>query len=182
MISPSGPTLMRAHRSAVVLMLLLAGRTLAAQAPVADAGSSANAPLARLAPLVGRWTMASLPAGVTLEESCEWFVGDRHVICQMRSRSSQWQRGALTVFSYDAADSSYAMTAFGSGGQQSVARGRARGDTLVFEGELRTEAGRKRTRVTIVPRADGFDLTEQEADTQGGWRAGGRVRYIRAPR
>ena len=142
---------------------------------------SAPAALGRLAPLVGRWTMASLPPGVTLVETCEWFVGERHVICQMRSRSPAWQRGALTVFSYDAADSSYAMTAFGSGGQQSVARGVARGDTLVFEGELRTEAGRKRTRVTIAPRVDGFDLLEQEADGKGGWRAPGRVRYIRAP-
>ena len=126
--------------------------------------------------------MASLPAGVTLVETCEWFVGQRHVVCQMRSRSPDWERGALTVFSYDAADSSYAMTAFGSGGQQSVARGAARGDTLVFEGELRTEAGQRRTRVIILPQADGFDLTEQEADGQGGWRAAGRVRYIRAPR
>ena len=125
--------------------------------------------------------MASLPPGVTLVETCEWFVGERHVVCQMRSRSSAWQRGALTVFSYDPADSSYAMTAFGSAGQQSVARGVARGDTLVFEGELRTGAGRRRTRVTIAPRADGFDLLEQEADGEGGWRAPGRVRYIRAP-
>src|SRR5687768_10000617 len=172
---------MRAHRSALALSLLVIGLPLSAQAPGAKAAPNAVTPLGKLAPLVGRWTMASLPAGVTLEETCEWFVGDRHVVCQMRSRSPDWQRGALTIFSYDAADSSYAMTAFGSGGQQSVARGRARGDTLVFDGELRTDAGRKRTRVTIVPRVDGFDLMEQEADGQGGWRAPGRVRYIRAP-
>jgi hypothetical protein len=141
----------------------------------------AQAPLGRLAPLVGRWTMASLPAGVTLVETCEWLVGERHVVCRMRSRSADWQRGALTVFGYDASDSSYAMTAFGSGGQQSVARGRARGDTLVFEGELRTGSERKRTRVTIVPRADGFDLAEQDADGRGGWRPSARVRYVRAP-
>ena len=172
---------MRDHRSAVVLSLLVVSFPLAAQAPRPTAAPNALTPLGRLAPLVGRWTMASLPAGVTLEETCEWFVGGHHVVCQMRSRSPEWQRGALTVFSYDAADSSYAMTAFGSGGQQSVARGRARGDTLVFEGELRTGAGQKRTRVTIVPRSDGFDLTEQEADGRGGWHAPARVRYTRAP-
>jgi hypothetical protein len=144
---------------------------------------AATAALRRLAPLVGEWTMATLPAGVTLRETCTWFVGERHVVCQMRSESATWRRGALTIFSYDAADSSYAMSAFGSGGQQSVARGRAQGDTLVFDGDLRTgDAPPRRTRVTIVPRADGFDLTEQEADGQGGWRPSARIRYISAPR
>ena len=168
---------MRGRYSVVVLSLLVTTPPLAAQASPATAVTA----LGRLAPLVGRWTMASLPSGVTLVETCEWFPGERHVICQMRSRSSEWQRAALTVFSYDAADSSYAMTAFGSGGQQSVARGRARGDTLVFEGDLRTGTGQKRTRVTIVPRSDGFDLHEQEADGQGGWAPSARIRYVRAP-
>lgn len=124
--------------------------------------------------------MAALPAGVTLVETCEWFVGERQVICQMRSQSATWRRGALTVFGYDASDSTYAMTAFGSGGQQSTARGRARGDTLVFDGELRTGSAVKRIRVTIVPRADGFELLEQEPDGRGGWRPGGRIRYVPA--
>jgi hypothetical protein len=172
---------MRGRYSAVVLSLLVTVPPLAAQAPPSTTAPSALTALGRLTPLVGRWTMASLPAGVSLVETCEWFVGERHVLCQMRSRSPEWQRGALTVFSYDGADSSYAMTAFGSGGQQSVARGWARGDTLVFEGELRTGAGQKPTRVTIVPQSDGFDLTEQEADGQGGWRPSARIRYVRAP-
>ena len=172
---------MRGRYSAVFLSLLVTAAPLATQAPPAATAPSTLTALGRLAPLVGRWTMASLPDGVTLVETCEWFVGERHVVCQMRSRSREWQRAALTVFSYDAADSSYAMTAFGSGGQQSVARGVARGDTLVFEGELRTGSGQKRTRVTIVPRSDGFDLTEQEADGRGGWGPSGRIRYVRAP-
>jgi hypothetical protein len=162
-------------------LLLAAALVVPAALHAQSTPATPPAALARLTPLVGRWTMASLPAGVTLVETCEWFIGERHVVCQMRSRSPDWQRGALTVFSWDAGDSTYAMTAFGSGGQQSVARGGARGDTLVFEGELRTGAAPRRTRVTVVPRADGFDLTEQEADGRGGWKAGGRVRYVRAP-
>jgi hypothetical protein len=165
------------------LLVLAAGAfpaSLGAQAAT-DRPAPAD-PRARLAPLVGRWTMAGLPAGVTLVETCEWFVGQTHVVCQMRSRSASWQRGALTVFGYDAADSTYAMTAFGSGGQQSVARGWARGDTLVFDGELRTGTERpKRTRVSIVPQPSGFDLLEQEADGSGGWRPSARVRYVPAP-
>ena len=170
------------HRAPLVLLLaatLGVPAVTAAQAPA----PAVPAPLRRLQPLVGEWTMASLPAGVMLRETCEWLVGARHVVCRMQSRSDAWQRGALTIFSWDATDSSYAMTAFGSGGQQSVARGRSRGDTLVFEGELRTgDAAPRRTRVTVVPRADGFDLTEQEADGAGGWRPGGRIRYVPAPR
>lgn len=170
------------HRVPLVLLLgaLAAPSSLAAQAAT---NTTIDAPLRRLQPLVGEWTMASLPSDVTLRETCEWLIGERHVVCRMRSRSASWRRGALTIFSWDAADSTYAMTAFGSGGQQSVARGRARGDTLVFDGELRTgQAAPGRTRVTIVPRADGFDLTEQEADGAGGWRPGGRIRYVPAPR
>ena len=150
-----------------------------AQAAAEPAARSAA--LARLTPLVGRWTMASLPAGVTLLETCEWFVGEQQVVCQMRSHSATWQRGALTVFGYDASDSTYSMIAFGSAGQQAVARGRARGDTLVFEGDLRTGATLKRTRVTIVPHRDGFDLTDQDGDGQGGWKPPARIRYIPAP-
>ena len=165
----------------VTLVLLASAPCLGAQTPGERVtGVAPPSPMARLAPLVGRWTMASLPAGVSLVETCEWFVGERQVVCQMRSRSATWQRGALTVFGYDAADSTYSMTAFGSGGQQSVARGRARGDTLVFDGELRTGTGRKSTRVTIVARTDGFDLLEQEADGEGGWKPAGRVRYVPA--
>ena len=170
---------MRLRDALILAGFLIVPGALAAQAPAG--GVEPPAALGRLAPLVGRWTMASLPVGVTLVETCEWFIGDRQVVCQMRSRSADWQRGALTVFGYDAADSTYAMTAFGSGGQQSVARGRARGDTLVFDGELRTGSERRRTRVTIVPRADGFDLTEQEADGRGGWRPSAAVRYVPAP-
>jgi hypothetical protein len=167
----------------VLLGLLGAPTSLGAQVPTPALGPAAVAALRRLAPLVGEWTMATLPAGVTLREKCTWFVGERHVVCQMRSESATWQRGALTIFSYDPVDSSYAMTAFGSGGQQSVARGRAQGDTLIVDGELRTgDVPPRRTRVTIVPRADGFDLTDQEADGQGGWRPSARIRYIPAPR
>lgn len=160
------------------LAALAAPSPLRAQAPA----PTDTTPLRRLRPLVGDWTMASLPAGVTLRETCEWFIGERHVVCQMRSRSASWRRGVLTVFGWDATDSTYAMTTFGSGGQQSVARGRARGDTLVFDGELRTgQAAARRTRVTIVPRADGFDLVEQEADGAGGWRPPvARIRYVPA--
>ena len=172
---------MRLLYLASVVSIVGAPSVLTAQAPSAAGAATLPAGLGRLAPLIGRWTMESLPSGVTLVETCDWFVGRRHVVCQMRSRSPDWQRGVLTVFSYDASDSTYAMTAFGSGGQQSVARGRARGDTLIFEGELRTEAGRKRTRVTVVPRANGFELTEQDADSLGGWRPSARIRYIPAP-
>ena len=160
----------------------LSAATACAQAPGGQGIVPApQSPLARLAPLVGAWTMAALPAGVTLIETCEWFIGERQLVCRMQSRSATWQRGALTVFGYDAADSTYSMTAFGSGGQQSVARGRPRGDTLVFEGELRTGTGQKRTRVSIVPGVDGFDLLEQEADRAGGWKPAARIRYIPAP-
>ena len=168
------------HRVPFVLLLAALGvpSTIAAQAP---AQSTADAPLRRLQPLVGDWTMASLPSDVTLRETCEWFIGERHVVCQMRSRSPSWRRGVLTMFGYDPTDSTYAMTTFGSGGQMSVARGRARGDTLVFDGELRTgQAAPRRTLVTIVPRADGFDLTEQEADGAGGWKSAARIRYVPA--
>lgn len=173
---------MRLLHIAILVSLASTSGSLAAQTPSAPGSSPLPPGMDRLAPLIGRWTMESLPAGVALVETCDWFLGGRHVICQMRSRSSEWQRGALTVFSYDPSDSTYAMTAFGSGGQQSVARGRARGDTLIFEGDLRTGTGQKRTLVTIVPRADGFDLTEQEADGEGGWRPSARIRYIPAPK
>ena len=172
-----GPGVSLMPRIILALSCLFAAPVLPAQ----SATAAARAKLARLAPLIGTWTMSGLPEGVHLTETCEWFVGERHVVCQMRSQSPQWQRGALTIFSYDAVDSTYTMTAFGSGGQHSAARGRPRGDTLVFEGELRTAAGSKRTRVTIVPRSDGFDLLEAEADGQGGWGRAGRVRYIRSP-
>jgi hypothetical protein len=169
--------------STLTLAAVLGPRPATAQTPSAPPAARPAA-LERLAPLVGRWTMASLPPGVTLVETCEWFVGEQQVVCQMRSRSAAWQRGALTVFGYDAADSSYSMTAFGSGGQQLVARGRAWGDTLVFEGELRQGTGLKRARVTIIPRPDGFELLDQEADptgSQGPWKPPARIRYVPAP-
>ena len=172
--------------SAVAVLALLTALAAVPAAP--SAGRAQAAPsavggrdaLTRLSPLVGRWTMASLPPGVRLVETCEWFVGERHVVCQMRSESTDWRRGALTIFSWDPVDSTYAMTAIGSGGQRMALRGPARGDTLDLEGELTTGTEHKRIRVRIVPRADGFDLTEQEADGRGGWAPAAAVRYVPA--
>jgi len=159
---------------------MVIGLGLASLAAVTQAASPGVHPAeieARLAPLVGDWTIAGQEA--TYRETCEWYRNRSFVVCTSIDTSD----GSMSqsVLGYSAAETRFTYYNYESGGTSNSRFGYPLGENgLVYTLERRSSAGYTRTATFITPQADGRLQFREERSVNGGpWNETANFYYVR---
>ena len=148
---------------------------IALQAP--DAGVHPPEVEARLAAIVGDWTIAGQEA--TFRETCEWYRNRSFVVCT--SADSSDASTSQSILGYSAAEGRFTYYNFGSGGGSNARSGYPHGENgIVYTLERRTAAGVVRATTFLTPQPDGrFHFREERSVNGGPWHEAANFHYVR---
>jgi hypothetical protein len=162
---------------------VLSGVASAQPAPPPATPMTPSAPHEAMGLFIGSWTIAEMPAEMQFRETCDWpGSGRRHVVCRSTWQAQTGPREGLSIFSYQASDSTYAYHGFRPGGSFQHLTGRTADGSWDFWGDEGEGASRARTRVQITTdEGGGFTFTEQTATGDAEWGEAEVVHYVRTP-
>lgn len=132
---------------------------------------------ARLAPLVGDWTIAGQEA--SYRETCEWYRNRSFVVCT--STDSSDNSISQSILGYSAIEARFTYYNFGSAGTSNSRFGYPLGaNGLVYTLERRSSAGHVRATTFVAPQADGRVHFREERSINGGpWNEVANFHYVR---
>ncbi len=151
-----------------------------------DAGAQAtpmtpSPPHEALSFFEGSWTTEESPPERNFVETCAFMnAGRRHMICRSTWETTTGPREGMSIFSYDAADSTYLYYGLRADGLVEPMRGHHSGDGKgwVFIAEKGEGAARLRERVNITTLGGGrFRLVAESATGDGAWKVDGTFHY-----
>lgn len=148
-----------------------------AAAQAASAGVHAAEIEARLAPLVGDWTIPGREASD--RETCEWYRNRSFVVCPSTDRSDNSM--SQNVLGFSAIEGRFTDHNYGSAGKSNSRFGYSLGENgLVYTLERRCSAGHVRATTYVMPQADGRVHFREERSVSGGpWIETANFRYVR---
>lgn len=133
----------------------------------------------------GTWTTEESAPESRFVETCAFMAsGRRHMICRSTWQTSTGPREGMSIFSYNAGDSTYLYYGLRSSGLVEPMRGRLLPDGRgwQFTSEKGGGLDRLRERVTITPAGDRFRLVAESATGDGPWKVEGTQNYRPARR
>jgi hypothetical protein len=167
------------HRSHRMLLQSLATLVVLTAASPACSGVYAADVEARLAALIGDWTVEGHEK--TFVERCEWF-GDRAFVVCSASDSSDGSM-SRSILGYSRTEGRFTYFNYsGKGGSRSEV-GFPHGDRgLVYVHERSSAEGQARTTTMLMPLADGRTHFRKERSVNGGpWSEVANFHYVRLP-
>jgi hypothetical protein len=161
----------------MVLAFLVFAASAAAEAPAAPGHIHSPDVEARLAPLIGDWTVAGKEA--TYRDTCVWFGDRAFVVCSLDSKANGEKVQA--VLGYSKARERFTYLNYASDGTSRYELGFPQGERgIVFTDERMTPKGLARVTTYTEPQADGRVRFRQEMSINGGpWQPSGEVYYVR---
>lgn len=134
--------------------------------------------------LKGSWTTEERPASQGFVETCAWLpTGRRHMVCRSTWTGASGAREGWSIFSYQAADSTYLYYGLRAGGNVEPMRGRRLADGWEFVSEVGAGPTRRGVRVTITQLAlQRFRLVASTSLGDGPWTIVDIEDYIPASR
>jgi hypothetical protein len=159
---------------------MITGLAVAALALVGGAGAASVHPAeieARLAPLVGDWTIEGHEA--TYRETCEWFAGRSFVVCNTTDSSDG--SASQSVLGYSAFEQRFTYHNYTNSGTSNTRFGYPFGDNgLAYTLERRNASGYYRVTTYIAPQPDGRLHFREERSTNGApWKETANFYYVR---
>ncbi len=151
-----------------------------------DAGAQStpmtpSAPHEALSFFEGSWTTDESQPESKFVETCAFMnAGRRHMICRSTWETATGPREGMSIFSFNAADSTYMYYGLRAGGLVEPMRGRStdNGSGWEFVSEKGEGATRLRERVTITTLGAGrFRLVAESATGDGAWKIEGTQHY-----
>lgn len=174
--------MIRTGAALVIVVLLATALPLAEQAALTPmTPSSAHEALLFFE---GAWTIEERPAAEHFVETCSWLnAGRRHMMCRSVWSAASGPREGLSIFSFDAADSTYRYYGLRTGGAAVPMTGRRLDAGWEFLRETGAGATRQRERV-MISRLDArrFRLVAESAVGDDAWTHEGTEHYVPAPR
>src|SRR5262245_10719781 len=109
----------------ILTVVVAASALVAFDARAQNAGPAPGPEHARLATLVGRWTIEGDSRGdrFTRSESCQWFNGHFHLICRSEAAAAAGVVTGESIIGYDADAKSYTFYFISSTGTSIFMRG-----------------------------------------------------------
>lgn len=161
----------------VTVRQILIGACLLFPTSTAVAGVHSPDVEARLARLVGDWTVKGQEA--TYHEKCGWF-GDRAFVTCFYDDKSDNSRGH-SILGYSKTDGNFTYHNYRDTGSSNTRIGFPHGqDGIVFVRERRSNGTHFRTSTFLEPRADGSVFFREEQSTNGGaWKTTYQFDYVR---
>lgn len=142
------------------------------------AGASVHPPEieARLAPLVGDWTIAGQEK--TYREKCGWYRDKSFVVCT--SEDSSDNSISQSVLGYSITEGNFTYQNFGSGGSSNSRIGFPNGERgLVYTLERKTSTSVVRSTTFVTPQADGRVHFREDRSLNGGpWSTAADFYYV----
>lgn len=132
---------------------------------------------ARLAPLVGDWTIPGQEA--SYRETCEWYRNRSFVVCT--STDSTDNSVSQSILGYSAIEGRFTYHNYGSTGTSNSRFGYPLGENgIVYTLERRSSAGHIRATTFVMPQADGRVHFREERSINGGpWNEVANFHYVR---
>jgi hypothetical protein len=126
---------------------------------------------ARLDAFAGKWTLNGEAEGekYTLTETCSWFTGRFHVVCQ---REGQGPVGALaghSIMTWDSSAKAYALISINSNGASVLAHGTPAGDVWTWSGTLDIGGRSLKVRLTITRQSPAAYAYSIDGSINGAW-------------
>lgn len=136
------------------LLTLAAATPALAQAPAREPGATEQ----RLAYFVGDWsfegTAETTPMGpggpLSSEESCSWYEGGFHVVCEGTSTSPRGEAEFRRITVYDQMRQAYTVYGMNSFGDSFFVPGQVEGKVWTWEDEMDMEGTPMKFRVTLT--------------------------------
>ncbi len=124
----------------------------------------------RLENLAGRWTIEGESGGdlFTRTETCEWFAGRFHLICQSEVASATGAVKGQSIIGYDPGESTYTFYFISSTGTGIFMRGTVAGPVWTWNGELRVGGEPMKARTTITDQSPTSYIFKMEGSFAGG--------------
>jgi hypothetical protein len=159
---------------------MIFGLVLVAMADAAQGASPGVHPAeieARLAPLVGDWTIPGQEA--SYRETCEWYRNRSFVVCT--STDSSDNSMSQSILGYSASEGRFTYHNYGSAGTSNSRFGYPLGENgLVYTLERRSSAGHVRATTYVTPQPDGRVHFREERSVNGGpWSEAANFHYVR---
>jgi hypothetical protein len=131
---------------------------------------------ARLAALVGDWTLVGQEE--TYRETCEWFADRAFVVCRATDRADGYS--SVSILGYSKADGLFTYHHYGSRGNSRSETGFPSGPAgIVYTAERRTTSGLVRSTTTLTPERDGRLHFRLERSVNGGpWVEASNFHYV----
>lgn len=132
---------------------------------------------ARLAPIVGDWTVEGQEA--TFRETCIWYRRRSFVVCT--STDSSDGSMSQSILGYSAAEGRFTYHNIESGGTSTSRHGYPHGENgLVYTLERWIAAGVVRATTYLTPQPDGrFHFREERSVNGGPWNEAASFHYVR---
>jgi Protein of unknown function (DUF1579) len=127
---------------------------------------------ARLESLAGQWTIEGESRGdrFTRSETCEWFTGHFHLICQSEAAGATGVVKGQSIIGYDSDAKNYTFYFISSIGTSVFMRGTVTGDVWTWSGELRVGGEVMKVRTTITDQSPTSYLFKMEGSfADGPW-------------
>lgn len=156
--------------------------------PLAAMGSTTPVPkpdhsadYARLDPLVGRWTVKGREGRFV--ETCQWYQGGFHVVCQSESAREDGSKGIGTSILSFVPGKGYVYTGIGSSGRYETLSGGVFADgKIVFTTTANEDGKSVATRISLGPPDDkGFPFVVDTATDGGAWTVVESIEYVKLP-
>ena len=149
-----------------MLALSLLAVSAAAQTPRRTPGPEH----ARLEALAGRWTISGESGGdrFTRTETCEWFAGGFHLICQSQVAGAIGAVKGQSIIGYDSGENTYTFYFISSAGTSIFMRGTVTGQVWTWNGELRVGGELMKARTTITDQSPTSYTFKMEGSFKGG--------------
>ena len=132
---------------------------------------------ARLAQLVGKWTLKGMEG--RFRETCEWYEGRFHVVCHTENIRADGSIGrGMSILGYLPAEDAYTYHGIGARGRNVTQRGRFRDGTFEFVTPAAGDA--PAIRIRLGPFGErGFPTVEEALAPDGTWTRRSSGEYVK---
>jgi hypothetical protein len=152
--------------------MLFAMLLIVASSAIASAQPSAPGPEhARLDAFAGKWTIDGESEGekYTLTETCEWFAGRFHIVCQRAGKGPVGSLAGQSIITWDPAAKAYALISINSNGASVLAHAMPAGDVWTWNGTLLIGERFLKVRLTMTRQSPAAYTYSIDGSIDGAW-------------
>jgi len=126
---------------------------------------------ARLDAFAGKWTINGESEGekYTLTETCEWFAGRFHIVCQRAGTGPVGSLAGHSIITWDPAAKAYALISINSNGVSVLAHATPAGDTWTWNGTLLIGERSLKVRLTMIRQSPAAYTYSIDGSIDGAW-------------